>query len=98
MCRFSRAQLGNPGLARDGEMCVTEAQMGVEDLGIGGSGETRMKFPEPLGHFRIARGMRLAQVFGLILKMIETRIRWEGSYRHDELPFAGPRSAFTGRK
>ena len=65
---------GKSGLARDGELRVTEAQMGVEDLGIGGSGETRMEFPEALGHFRIARGMRLAQVFGLILKMIEVGI------------------------
>src|SRR5258708_8894816 len=30
--------------------------------------------------------------------MIEVRIGWEASYRHDELPFACPRSAGYGQK
>ncbi|PYV14274.1 MAG: hypothetical protein DMG21_18745 [Acidobacteria bacterium] len=53
-----------------------------------------MKFPEPLGHFGIPGGMRLQQVFRLVLEMIEIGIRWKASYRHDELPFVGPRSAY----
>jgi len=31
--------------------------------------------------------MLLEQVLGLILEMVEVGIRWEASYRHDELPF-----------
>jgi hypothetical protein len=42
--------------------------------------------------------MGLQQVFRLILEVNEIGIRRQGSYRHDELPFVSPRSAFTGRK
>jgi hypothetical protein len=37
-----------PGLARNGELRVTEAQVRLEDLGIGCTGETRMKFSDSL--------------------------------------------------
>jgi hypothetical protein len=57
-----------------------------------------MKFPDALRGPGIAGGMFFQQVFGLILEMVEVGIRWEASYRHGELPFMAPRSAFAGRK
>ena len=60
--------------------------------------EARMKFPDSLRCTRVARGMFFQQVFGLVLEVIEVGVGWEASYRHGELPFKRPRSAFTGRK
>ena len=57
-----------------------------------------MKFPDPLGYSRTVGGTLFQQVFRLILEVIEVRIRWEASYRHDELPFVCPRSAIYGQK
>src|ERR1700690_713369 len=57
-----------------------------------------MKFPGPLGGSQVAGRVVAQQVFGLILQMIEVGIGGEASYRHDELPFVGPRSAFDGQK
>ena len=84
--------------ASDGELRVAEAERGVENFNVRGMDETRKKFPEALRGVLIASSMRLEQVFSLILEMTEVGIRWEAFYRHDELPFVSPRSAFTGRK
>src|SRR5215469_7119407 len=89
---------GKSKFARDGQLCVTKAQMGVEDLGVSDASETRMKFSDPLGRSRIARSVLPQQVFGLIPEMIEVGARWKASCRHGELPFLCPRSALTGRK
>jgi hypothetical protein len=67
--------------------------VGVEDFSVRGPIETRVKFPDPLGYAWSAGGMLVEQVLGLILEMIEIRIRWEASYGHDELPFVRPSSA-----
>ena len=72
--------------------------MGVEDFSVRGAAEMRVEFPQALGHAWSACSMLLEQVLGLILEMVEVGIRWEASYRHDELPFVRPKSAFMGRK
>src|SRR5271154_82560 len=87
-----------PILASDCELRVTEAYFGVEDLGVAGLIPARMKFSEPLGHSWVAVSVIPEQIFRLIPQVIEVGIRWETFYRHDELPFVSPRSAFTGGK
>src|SRR5580700_4067496 len=85
-------------LTSDSELCVTELQRRDKNFSVRGATETWMKFPDALGRSGVACGMFLQQVFGLMLEMIEVGIRGEASYGHAELPFIGPRSAFTGRK
>jgi len=87
-----------PSFAGDGELGIAELEMRVEDFGVRGASEPRMKFPDALGRSGIAGGVFFQQVFGLILEMIEVGIRWEAAYRHGELPFMRPRSALAGRK
>jgi hypothetical protein len=69
-----------------------------ENLGVCGSFESWMKFPDALRRSCVVGGMFLQQVFGLVFEVIEIRIRWEASDRHGELPFVCPRSALKGRK
>jgi hypothetical protein len=64
-----------------------------ENFSVRSAVESGMKFPDALGCFRIARGMALEQVFGLMLEMIEIGIGREALYRHNELPFGRPMSA-----
>jgi hypothetical protein len=89
---------GKTIFASDGELGVTQAELGVEDPGVRGTTETRMKFPDALGYCGSARGELFQQVPGLIFEMNEAWIRWEAPYRHDELPFVCPRSANYGQK
>jgi hypothetical protein len=42
--------------ARDGKLRVAEAEPGVEDFSVGGTKEARVKFSDPLGYTRSARG------------------------------------------
>ena len=42
--------------AGDGKLRVAEAERGVEDFSVRGTKETRVKFPDPLGYTRSARG------------------------------------------
>jgi hypothetical protein len=89
---------GKSSLASDGELRVAEAQPGGEDFSVRGLAQARMKFPDSLGRFGHAGRVVLQQVLGLVFEMIEVGIRWQASYRHSELPFVSPRSAFAGRK
>jgi hypothetical protein len=84
--------------AGNGKLRITETELGVEDFSVRGPAETWVEFPDALGYPRSAGGTLFQQVLGLMLEMIEVRIRWEASYRHDELPFVCPSSAVYGQK
>ena len=84
--------------ARDGKLRAPETECRGEDLSIRGSFEMRMKLPDTLRCGWIAHGMIAEQVFGLVLEMIEIRVRRKGLYRHDELPFRCPGPHLEGRK
>jgi hypothetical protein len=95
---FQPRPAGKSMFAGDCKLCIAEAELCVEDFSVRGPVETRMEFPEPLGRCLVAGIMILEQVFRLISEVIEVGIRWEASYRHDELPFVCPRSAIYGQK
>jgi len=45
---FQPSPTGKPGLARNGELRIAEAQVRIEDFGIGRASEARVKFSYPL--------------------------------------------------
>src|ERR1035438_7817190 len=96
--RLQSCPAGKPSLASDGELRIAQLQRCSEDLRVRGAAVTRMKLPDPLGCSGSAGFLLLEQVFGLIPEVIEVGIRGEASYRHNELPFVCPRSAFDGQK
>jgi len=96
--RFQSRPAGESRLASDGELRVTELELGGEDFSIGGAAEAGMKFSDSLRHSGSVGAVLLEEVFRLILEMVEVGIRWETSDRHNELPFVCPRSALMGRK
>ena len=49
--------------AGDGELRVAEAELSVEDFGICGPTETRMKFPDPLGRSGVRAACSLNKSF-----------------------------------
>jgi hypothetical protein len=88
---FQSRPAGKSILASDCELGIAKAQMGDKDFSVRGPAETRVEFPDALGHAWSGGAVLLEQVLRLILEMIEVRIGWEASYRHDELPFVCPR-------
>lgn len=79
-------------------MGIAELQPGMEDFCVSRMMEARMKFADALRYLRRVGGMSFQQVLGLMLEVIEIGIGRERSYRHDELPFVRPRSAYDGQK
>src|SRR5262245_47168773 len=79
---FQSRPAGETVLPRDRELCVAEAQLCIEDRRVSSSIELPMKFSDALGSLRIARGMRLEQIFRLILEMIEIGARRQAFYWH----------------
>ena len=85
---------GKPVLPSDSELRVAQIEVGGEDLRVRRFRPARVKLPDPLRHRRTTGRVALQQIFRLILEMFEIGTAREASYRHDELPFVRPRSAF----
>ncbi len=45
---FQPCPTRKPGLARNGKLRIAEAQVRIEDFGVGCAGEARVKFSDPL--------------------------------------------------
>jgi hypothetical protein len=91
--RFQPGPAGKSVFSGDGQLGISQAQLGDKDCSVRRAAETRMKFPEPLRSRRIAGGVRFEQIFCLVSEVIETGVGGKASCRHNELPFVRPRSA-----
>jgi hypothetical protein len=57
--------------ASNSELRIAEGEVGLEDLVVGGVGESRMKLAEPLRCCSIARSMILQEILRLVLEVVE---------------------------